>query len=390
MRQTLPTILAMALLVACSPGNGAPAASTAPADTAAAGAPTSSEPFVVNEIARFNEPWAMSFLPDGKRLLVTERPGHLKLVTLDGTTGDITGVPDVAYGGQGGLGDVVLHPDFPRNQMVYLSYAEAGERDTSGAAVARARLQTDGKGGGKLSGLEVIWRQVPKVQGQGHFGHRIAFGPDGHLWISSGERQKFDPAQDMASNLGKVLRLNDDGSVPKDNPFAADGGVAAQVWSLGQRNPLGLAFNPQGELWEVEMGPKGGDELNRIERGANYGYPVVSNGDHYDGRPIPDHDTQPQFQAPALSWTPVISPSSLIFYTGDKFPQWQGSAFISGLSSQSLVRVSFDGDTAREAQRLDMGARIRSVAQGPDGDLYLLEDGDKARLLQLAPPPAGE
>lgn len=390
MRQTLPTILAMALLVACSPGNGAPAASTAPADTAAAGAPTSSEPFVVNEIARFNEPWAMSFLPDGKRLLVTERPGHLKLVTLDGRTGDITGVPDVAYGGQGGLGDVVLHPDFARNQMVYLSYAEAGERDTSGAAVARARLQTDGKGGGKLSGLEVIWRQVPKVQGQGHFGHRIAFGPDGHLWISSGERQKFDPAQDMASNLGKVLRLNDDGSVPKDNPFAADGGVAAQVWSLGQRNPLGLAFNPQGELWEVEMGPKGGDELNRIDRGANYGYPVVSNGDHYDGRPIPDHDTQPQFQAPALSWTPVISPSSLIFYTGDKFPQWQGSAFISGLSSQSLVRVSFDGDTAREAQRFDMVARIRSVAQGPDGDLYLLEDGDKARLLQLAPPPAGE
>src|SRR5690606_35322173 len=286
MRQTLPTILAMALLVACSPGNGAPATSTAPGDTAGAGTATSSEPFVVNTIAHFNEPWAMSFLPNGEYLLVTERSGQLKLVALDGSTGEVTGLPEVAYGGQGGLGDVVLHPDFADNQLVYLSYAEAGPRDTSGAAVARAHLQLDANGGGKLSGLKVIWRQVPKVEGQGHFGHRIAFGPDGYLWISSGERQKFDPAQDMASNLGKVLRLNDDGSVPNDNPFAADGGVAAQVWSLGQRNPLGLAFNPLGELWEVEMGPKGGDELNRIERGANYGYPVVSNGDHYDGRPI--------------------------------------------------------------------------------------------------------
>lgn len=382
----LPTILAMALSVACSPGNGAPATSAVTADTEAAGAQVSSEPFVLSEIARFNEPWAMSFLPDGKHLLVTERPGHLKLVTLDGKVAEVTGAPQVAHGGQGGLGDVVLHPDFARNQLLYLSYAEAGERDTRGAAVARARLTRDATGGGKLTGLEVIWRQVPKVQGNGHFGHRMAFGPDGLLWISSGERQKFDPAQDMASNLGKVLRLNDDGSTPADNPFAEEGGVAAQVWSLGHRNPLGIAFNPQGELWEVEMGPKGGDELNRIVRGANYGYPIVSNGEHYDGRPIPDHDTQPQFHAPAISWTPVISPSSMIFYTGDKFPQWKGSAFVSGLSSQALVRIEFDGDSANEAQRFDMGARIRSVAQGPDGDLYLLEDGNKGRLLQLAPP----
>lgn len=388
MRKWLPTSLAMALLVACTAGNGAPATSAIAADSEAADAQVSSEPFVVKEIARFNEPWAMSFLPDGKHLLVTERPGHLKLVTLDGKVGEVSGVPKVAHGGQGGLGDVVLHPDFARNQLIYLSYAEAGERDTRGAAVARARLITDSQGGGTLSGLEVIWRQVPKVQGNGHFGHRIALGPDGFLWISSGDRQKFDPAQDMASNLGKVLRLNDDGSIPSDNPFADEGGVAAQVWSLGHRNPLGIAFNPQGELWEVEMGPKGGDELNRIVRGANYGYPIVSNGDHYDGRPIPDHDTQPQFYAPAISWTPVISPSSMIFYTGNKFPQWKGNALVSGLSSLALVRIKFDGDTASEAQRFDMGARIRSVAQGPDGDLYLLEDGNKGRLLQLAPPPA--
>lgn len=385
MRNSLPTILAMALLVACSPGNGTP---TAPAaDSAGAGTQAGDRPFAVTEITRFDEPWAMSFLPDGEHLLVTQKPGQLKLVGMDGKSADITGVPEVAYGGQGGLGDIVLHPDFSRNQLLYLSYAEAGERDTRGAAVARARLVTDGKGGGKLTGLEVIWRQVPKVQGEGHYGHRLAFGPDGYLWISSGERQKFDPAQDMASNMGKVLRLNDDGTVPADNPFADDGKVASQVWSLGHRNPLGLAFNAKGELWVIEMGPKGGDELNRIERGANYGYPIVSNGDHYDGRPIPDHDTQPQFEAPMISWTPVISPSSLIFYSGDRFPAWTGNAFASGLSSQSLVRIAFDGDGAREAERFDMGQRIRAVAQGPDGDLYLLEDGPKGRLLRLGPPP---
>lgn len=389
MRKCLPSTLALALLVACSPGNGAPATPTTTVNTGNEGTHAIGETFVVSTIAEFNEPWAMTFLPDG-RLLVTEKPGHLKLLTLDGTSGEVTGVPEVAHGGQGGLGDVVLHPDFARNQQVYLSYAEAGDRDTRGAAVARAKLVTDATGGGTLSGLEVIWRQVPKVQGGGHFGHRLAFGPDGYLWISSGDRQKFDPAQDMASNLGKVLRLNDDGSVPDDNPFADDGDVAAQVWSLGHRNPLGLAFNPQGELWEVEMGPKGGDELNRIERGANYGYPIVSNGDHYDGRPIPNHETQPQFSAPAISWTPVISPSSMIFYTGDKFPQWTGDAFVSGLSSQSLARIEFDGDKARETERFNMGERIRAVAQGPDGDLYLLEDGGTGRLLQLAPPPPEE
>ena len=386
MRRRLPTVLAMAMLVACTPGNGAPASTPVTPDTAASDTVASEGPFVVSEIARFKEPWAMAFLPGTTRLLVTEKRGRLKLVALDGKSVDVTGVPEVAYGGQGGLGDVVLHPDFARNQVLYLSYVEAGERDTRGAAVARARLITDAKGGGTLQGLDVIWRQVPKVQGNGHFGHRLAFGPDGHLWISSGERQKFDPAQDMGSNLGKVLRLNDDGSVPADNPFAKDGGVAAQVWSLGHRNPLGLAFNAQGELWEIEMGPKGGDELNLIERGANYGYPMVSNGDHYDGRPIPDHATQPQFKAPAISWSPVISPSSMIFYSGSKFPAWTGNAFASGLSSRALVRITFDGGTAQEAERFDMGERIRAVAQGPEGDLYLLEDGTRGRLLRLAPP----
>jgi glucose/arabinose dehydrogenase len=283
------------------------------------------------------------------------------------------------------LGDVLPHPDFAQNGWVYLSYVEAGSDDTRGAAVARATLTLDANGGGTLSQLQVIWRQQPKVSGSGHYGHRLAFGPDGKLWISSSERQKFDPAQDMNSNLGKIVRLNDDGSVPADNPFARRGGVAAQVWSLGHRNVLGLAFDANGQLWEHEMGPAGGDELNLIQRGANYGYPIVSNGDHYDGRPIPDHSTRPEFAAPKLSWTPVISPAGFVIYSGSAFPQWRGNGFIGGLSSQSLLRIEFDGGHAREAARYDMGKRIREVEQGPDGALWLLEDGSSGRLLKLQP-----
>jgi glucose/arabinose dehydrogenase len=346
----------------------------------------------VTPMGQFKEPWAMTFLPDG-RLLVSEKKGALKLVALGATpgenkVGDISGVPAVAYGGQGGFGDVVLHPQFASNGWIYLSYAEAGEADTRGGAVARAKLILDGKGGGALSGLTVIWRQVPKVSGNGHYGHRIAFGPDGKLWITSSERQKFTPAQDMKSNLGKIIRLNDDGSAPADNPFAKQGGVAAQVWSLGHRNALGIAFDAHGRLWEQEMGPKGGDELNLIERGKNYGYPIVSNGDHYDGRDIPDHPTRPEFEAPKVSWNPVISPAGLLIYSGKAFPDWNGDAFIGGLSSQSLVRIEFDGIQAREAARYDMGQRIREVEQGPDGNLWLLEDqedGSGGRLLKLSP-----
>ena len=344
--------------------------------------------FTATEVAKFNEPWAMTFLPDG-RLLVTEKKGALKVYAIGGKTGDVTGVPAVAYGGQGGFADVVLHPAFATNHLVYLSYAEPGTGSTRGAAVARAKLGLDSEGGGVLADFTVIWRQEPKVEGQGHFGHRMAFGPDGMLWITSSERQKFTPAQDMKSNLGKVIRLKDDGSVPADNPFASQGGVAAQVWSLGHRNLLGIAFDSQGRLWTHEMGPRGGDELNLIERGANYGYPVVSNGDHYDGKPIPDHDTRPEFKAPKASWNPVISPAGFVIYSGSLFPKWQGSGFIGGLSSKSLVRVQLDGTNAREAERFDMGERIREVEQGPDGALWVLEDernGSGGRLLKLTLP----
>jgi len=371
-------VLAASLASAGYAGEAAPAAAPAP--------------FQVTEVGKFSEPWAMSFLPDG-RLLVSEKKGALKLVALGSgaaasKVGDIRGVPVVDHGGQGGLGDVVLHPQFASNGLVYLSYAEAGEGDTRGAAVVRAKLALDNQGGGSLSDVNLIWRQVAKVTGRGHYGHRIAFGPDGKLWISSGDRQKFDPAQDMQSNMGKILRLNDDGSVPADNPFAPQGGVAAQVWSLGHRNPLGIAFDAQGRLWQQEMGPAGGDELNLVERGRNYGYPIVSNGDHYDGRTIPDHDTRPEFEAPKITWTPAISPAGLMVYSGSAFPAWNGNLFIGGLSAKALVRIEVDGTGAREAARYDMGERIREVEQGPDGNLWLLEDernGSGGRLLKLTP-----
>jgi glucose/arabinose dehydrogenase len=226
---------------------------------------------------------------------------------------------------------------------------------------------------------------VPKVTGRGHFGHRLVFAPDGHLFITSGERQKFTPAQDLSANLGKIIRLKDDGTVPADNPFAARGGVSAQIWTYGHRNPLGIAFDAQGQLWSHEMGPEGGDELNLIERGSNYGYPLVSNGDHYGGAPIPDHDTRPDLNAPEVSWNPVISPAGFIIYSGDKFSAWRNNGFIGGLSSQALIRVELDGKQAREAQRWDMGERIREVEQGIDGSIWLLEDGGDARLLVLKP-----
>jgi len=355
-------------------------------NTDAPRATRSDDAFVATPVAEFREPWAMTFLPDG-RLLVSEKKGALKLLDVSSQRqGEIAGVPTVAYGGQGGFGDVILHPGFGTNQLVYVSYAEPGDDDTSGAAVARARLALDGQGGGKLEDLTVIWRQVPKVESDGHWGHRLAFGPDGKLWITSSERQQFTPAQDMKSTLGKIVRLNEDGSVPADNPFFAQGGVTAQIWSLGHRNMLGLAFDAQGRLYAHEMGPRGGDELNVVEKGANYGYPVVSNGDHYGGAEIPDHHTHPEFRAPLISWTPVISPAGFIIYSGTMFPQWVGDGFIGGLSSQSLVRVKFINGSAAEAQRFDMGRRIREVEQGPDGAIWLLEDqrnGAGGRLLKL-------
>jgi len=353
-------------------------------------------PFSVEPITAFDEPWALTFLPDG-RMLVTEKKGNLRVVTQAGQQSrPIEGLPDVDYRGQGGLGDVILHPDYADNGVIYISYAEAGIGDTRGAAVVRGVLEI-GERGGRLSDAKVIWRQYPKVLDDGHYGHRLAFDDEGYLWISSGDRQKFTPAQDMQSNMGKILRLHEDGSIPEDNPFVnyieqeplVDGvGPYNEIWSLGHRNPLGMDFDADGQLWMIEMGPAHGDELNRIERGANYGYPIVSDGDHYDGREMPDHDTRPEFARPVISWVPAISPGDLMIYRGELFEDWRGDAFAAGLSSAAIVHIRFDGDGASEAARYDMGARIRAIEEAPDGSIWVLEDerGDsQGRLLKLTP-----
>lgn len=340
-------------------------------------------PFTLTEIADFDDPWAIAFLPDGMGALVTEKDGRLILRNASGLL-TIAGTPQVSHAGQGGLGDVVLHPDFTNNRYVYLSWAETGDGG-KGAAVGRGRLSDDMT---RLEGFQTIWRQEPFVTGNGHFGHRIAFGPDGMLYISSGERQKFDPAQDMDSNLGKIVRLTDAGGIPSDNPFYDQGRVRAQIWSSGHRNPLGLAFDADARLWVVEMGPAGGDELNLVQRGGNYGYPVVSNGDHYGGADIPDHAPGDGFIAPALWWNPAMSPGGLMIYRGGLFDGWRGNAFIAALGGTALIRVTLDGEVARQADRWNMGFRVRGVAQDEQGAIWVLGDGGnrgEGKLYRLAP-----
>jgi glucose/arabinose dehydrogenase len=363
---------------------------------------TAGTTLTLKELATFDGAWAMAFLPDG-RALVTEQGGTMWLLSASGAKiARIGNVPTVTERGQGGLGDIIIDPDFASNGMVYLSYVERDADDDalSGAVVERAKLSLTSNGG-TLSDRDVIWQQYPKVTGNGHYGHRLAISPEGHLFITSGDRQKFTPAQNMDMNLGKVLRINTDGSIPEDNPFSGQGGVTNQIWSLGHRNPLGIDFDADGGLWVHEMGPKHGDELNRIIRTENYGYPVVSNGNHYSGKEIPDHASNPVFEGPAAYWVPAISPAGFVIYEGDLMPGFKGDGFIGGLSSQALVRIVFDSDKiaavsetpakterrttiATEAERFEWGKRIREVEQGPDGALYVLEDND-GRLLKLTP-----
>lgn len=319
-----------------------------------------------------DQPWGLAFLPDG-RMLVTEKPGTLRIVGKDGAVSDpIRGVPKVIANGQGGLLDVALDPAFSENGLVYLSYSEPGEGG-AGTAVARGKL-----GGGSLDNVEVIFRQKPKVDGGNHFGSRLAFSPDGKLFVTLGDRFKFDPAQDLASHIGKIVRINPDGSVPGDNPFVAQDGKLPEIWSYGHRNAQGAAIHPEtGKLWETEFGPLGGDELNIAEAGKNYGWPVVSWGSHYDGTDIPDPPTRPEFTDAIRNWNPVISPSGIAFYTADAIPGWKGNLLLSGLSSQSITRLELDGEKVVGEERIAMGSRIRDVVQGPDGAVYALTDGGK-------------
>lgn len=339
------------------------------------------QPFTVEEMGTLDSPWALEFLPGTSDALITTQPGELwRVDTESGEQQEISGVPDnVLAEGQGGLADVVVAPDFEDSAEVYLSWVTSAGDDSAGV-IGRATLDGD-----TLQDLDVLWEQQP-ASGSGHFSLRMAFSPDGDdLFVSSGDRQELVPAQDLQSGLGAILRLTPDGEAAGDNPWSDQGPVAEQVWSYGHRNPLGLAFDDDGRLWSSEMGPAGGDELNLIESGGNYGWPEVSQGDHYDGESIPDHSADDDFVEPQAWWNPAISPGSLMIYQGELFDQWQGDAFLGGLSGEALVRVAMDGDTAGEDDIFDMGARIRDVAEAPDGSIWVIEDGDDASILRLTP-----
>lgn len=327
-----------------------------------------------------DHPWGMAFLPDG-RLLVTEREGRLRILGPGNKLSPpLQGVPQVYASGQGGLLDVALDPDFGSNRTIYLSYAEPGDGGAS-TALARATLADTA-----ITGLRVIFSQQPKVSGSGHFGGRIVFSRQGHLFLTTGDRQKFDPAQDLASHLGKVIRIYRDGSIPKDNPFVGSAGAKPEIWSYGHRNIQGAAIEPAtGTLWTIEFGPRGGDELNRPEAGKNYGWPLVSWGTHYDGEDIPDPPTRPEFADAVRHWTPVISPSGMIFYSGTMFPKWKGNILIACLSGRALVRLEIDSGRVIEEERISLGTRIRDVEQAPDGSVYVLTDESDGHIWRLRP-----
>lgn len=385
---TKSSILAVTLsplLLAASCG-ASPGGDSGSGTTPVASTPTAFDGnFAEQAFGSFVEPWAAAFVPGTDVIVVTTQPGQIHAIdTATQRRISVSGAPQVDYGGQGGLGDIAFLPSEASptidRRTIYLSWAEAGGGDTRGAVVGRGQLVCEEADACRIADLDVIWRQAPKVTGSGHYSHRIVFSPDErYMFVASGERQKKDPAQDRSNTLGSIVRLNLDGSPASGNPFDDE------IWSWGHRNILGMDFDAQGRLWEVEHGPKGGDELNLVQRGANYGWPVRSNGVNYNGSDIPDHSPDDGFTKPVVGWTPVIAPGDMTILSGDRFPGWQGDAIIAGMKSKALVRVTFDGETAREAARYDMGARIRSVIEGPDGALWVLEDGDGGRLLKLTP-----
>lgn len=324
-------------------------------------------------------PWGMAFLPDG-RMLITEREGRLRILSQNEALSDpIEGVPEVFNQGQGGLLDVVLHPEFESNRQVYLSFSEPGDEGAT-TALGRGRLNDN-----RLEDFEVIFRMEPRVEHENHFGGRIVFADDETLFLTLAERFQFDPAQDLSNHLGTIVHLNDDGTPADGNPFLDDEEARDEIWSYGHRNIESAAIHPEtGELWIAEFGPLGGDELNRPEAGRNYGWPEVSWGKHYDGEDIPDPSADDDYADSVKQWTPVISPSGMIFYTGDALPEWQGSMLIGGLSEQGLVRITLDGEEVTNEERIPLGARIRDVEQGPDGLVYVLTDEADGKLIRLA------
>jgi glucose/arabinose dehydrogenase len=408
-RHFVNTLLTSTLLIAL-------ASSAAYAQVNAGGQKPETElPFTITKVTTFDLPWRIAFLPDG-RMLITEKVGALWLVTQQGEKTRVENAPAVLAEGQGGMLGVFLSPHYADDHNVYLTYSEPGEGGSS-LALARAKL-TIGTDKASLDGLEVIWRDGERGRG-GQFGAQIAFSSDGqYLYLTVGERQRFTPAQDPNSPLGKILRLTLDGKPAPGNPEAGKTGsptlqvtdppadteqaktapvartytfpgpnlTPSETWATGFRTPYGLAFAPDGKLWEVEHGPRGGDELNLIEPGKNYGWPLVSYGVNYNGVPIPGPDTRPDLTKPVIYWVPVIAPGNLMFYSGNMFPQWKGSALVSGLSTMSLTRITFDGKGgATPVQRWSVGFRVRDVEQGPDGALWLLEDADTGGLYRVTP-----
>ena len=373
-------------------------------------------PFTMTQVATFQLPWRIAFLPDG-RMLVTEKVGPVWLVTQQGMKMPVDNVPAVLYQGQGGMLGVFVSPRYATDRSVYLTYSEPGDPGTSGLALARARL-TIGDSRASLDGLQVIWHDMPRGRG-GQFGAQVAFSPDGqYLFLAVGDRQRMTPAQDPNTAVGKILRLTLDGKPAPGNPNAGKTGAPSiplinpprdtelaktaepistytftgpnlapsETWSSGHRTPYGLAFGPDGRLWEVEHGPRGGDELNLIEPGKNYGWPLVSYAANYNGTPIPSPDTRPDLTKPVIYWNPVIAPGSLTFYNGAMFPQWKGSALIGGMGTQSLNRITFDGKGgATVAERWGVGKRVRDVEVAPDGAIWIAEDANPGGLYRVTP-----
>ena len=378
--------------------------------------PEASLPFTMTTVANFKLPWRLAFLPDG-RMLITEKVGPVWLVSQKGEKIQVANTPPVYYQNQNGMHGVFLSPRYATDKSIYLTYAEPGEYG-GGLALARARLNATATSAA-LENFEVLWRQMPKGKG-GQEGAQVAFSPDGNfLFLAVGDRQRMTPAQDPDQPVGKILRLTLDGKPAPDNPYTGKVGATtislidpprdteaaktakvvstytfsgpnltqAETWASGFRTPYGMAFSPTGELWEVEHGPRSGDELNLIERGKNYGWPLVSYGPNYNGVPIPSPETRPDLAKPVLYWVPVIAPGSLMFYRGTQtFPQWNGNGFLSGLATKTLNRIIFDGHGgAKTAERWDVGHRIRDVEQGPDGSLWMLEDADPGALIHVTP-----